>query len=522
MRSLYIHSGNIAVNKSTLAAIMTICCIITASLCALTMTNATYAQTCEPDEVRKFLPADGEEDELFGGAIAVNNDYIVIGAPDENDNELDYYGAAYVFDTKTGNQLRKLVSSGRPNNDGLGYSIALSGQYAAIGAVAADGVEDRMGAVYIFDLSTGTEINKIFASDGATDTFFGHSVAIEGTTLLVGAPSTDGAFDRTGAVYVYDLLTGTELAKLTASNETDRMRFGWSIAIHNNKALIGAYYTTNGAAYMFDLTTYTQIGQLIIPDPDPIATTMGDAVALNDNYAFVGREDDRSNGWIATGSVYVFNPNTGNFISKITASDIAEYMSFGASLSLNDQYLAVGSPNKPLNTAPGKAYLFDFNTGEEIVIINPSDGTIDQRFGNAITLHNDRLFVASSHDDDNGDLSGSAYEYDIYCIANPYLIIIPETLVSNEITTFSCSNMNPNEATYLLYSLSGLGAVFIPQLNVVTDLKAPILGASKQSDALGNCSWTSIMPTVTHSYDVWFQTLQFENLTRPVRTEIIP
>ena len=92
------------------------------------------------------------------------------------------------------------------------------------------------GSVYVYDLD-GTNETKITASDGAADDRFGYSVAIGNNKIVVGAYGDDNS--DTGAVYVYNL-DGTGQTKITASDGSTQDAFGASVAIGNNKIAVGA------------------------------------------------------------------------------------------------------------------------------------------------------------------------------------------------------------------------------------------------------------------------------------------
>ena len=101
-------------------------------------------------------------------------------------------GSAYVF-TRSGTtwtQQAKLTASDGAADDYFGYSVALSGDTALVGAYWDDvGANYDQGSAYVFTRSgtTWTQQAKLTASDGAAGDHFGHSVALSGDTALVGA-----------------------------------------------------------------------------------------------------------------------------------------------------------------------------------------------------------------------------------------------------------------------------------------------------------------------------------------------
>src|SRR6056300_674350 len=112
----------------------------------------------------------------------------------------------------------KIVASDGAANDQFGNSVAISGNYAIVGAYADDDKGSASGSAYIFNVNTGAELHHLLASDGAADDWFGHSVAISGNYAIVGAPNDDDNLSNSGSAYIFNVQTGAELHKLTASD----------------------------------------------------------------------------------------------------------------------------------------------------------------------------------------------------------------------------------------------------------------------------------------------------------------
>jgi hypothetical protein len=173
----------------------------------------------------------------------------VTGAYNKNSGE----GAAYVF-VRSGtawSQQKELTASDAAAGDLFGLSVALSGSTALIGA---HGKNSNTGAAYVF-VRSGTawsQQKKLTASDGAADDFFGGSVALDGQTAVIGAI---GGNSGGGAAYVF-ARSGTawsQQAELTASDAAHDDSFGGSVALSGKTAIIGAHNKNAGAgaAYAF-------------------------------------------------------------------------------------------------------------------------------------------------------------------------------------------------------------------------------------------------------------------------------
>lgn len=146
------------------------------------------------------------------------------------------------------------------SSDDLGYSVAVSGSTAVVGAPFQKvGANDKQGAAYVFTRNTEgqwTHRQTLTASSGAADDNFGSSVAIDGTQLIVGAPRTRvTGYTNAGAAYVFELVGGcwTERQRLVANDPGWGRKFGSAVAIGDHVALVGAPNHTNdrGSAYFF-------------------------------------------------------------------------------------------------------------------------------------------------------------------------------------------------------------------------------------------------------------------------------
>jgi hypothetical protein len=138
--------------------------------------------------------------------VAIDGNTALIGAYGDDDNG-DYSGSAYIFrfNGSTWVQEAKLLASDGAAYDYFGYSVAIYGNTALVGAESDDDNGSSSGSAYIFRFngSTWVEKPKLLAPDGAAWDDFGHSVAIDGNTALVGAYGDDDKGDSSGSAYVF-------------------------------------------------------------------------------------------------------------------------------------------------------------------------------------------------------------------------------------------------------------------------------------------------------------------------------
>lgn len=153
---------------------------------AIVLSNAP-TKSVLGDQLVKIVADDGEAGEHFGYSCAMSGNTIIVGAHLDDDNG-SFTGSAYLFDATTGKQITKLLPTNGVEHAHFGWSVDISGNTAIIGAVF-DGENGAFaGAAYIFDTTTGKQIEKLLPDDGVFSDHFGWSVGVSGNIAVVGAP----------------------------------------------------------------------------------------------------------------------------------------------------------------------------------------------------------------------------------------------------------------------------------------------------------------------------------------------
>jgi hypothetical protein len=346
--------------------------------------GASYPLTVDPlitTEDVKLTASDADSGAHFGQSIAVSGDTALVGAPKESGLNT---GAVYVFVRDHGGpdnwgEVKKLTASDAAVADEFGNAVAISGDTAVIGANGSNDAGSNSGAAYVFVRDHGGpdnwgEARKVTASDAAASDFFGFSVSISGDTAVIGAAFDDDAGASSGSAYVFARDQGGpdnwgEVRKLTASDAAAVDRFGYSVAISADTAVIG-----------------------------------------------VESDDDSGSG---AGSAYVFARNQGGpdnwgVVRKLTASDAAAFDHFGFSVSISDDTAVIGAAFE--DDAAGSAYVFARDDGGpdnwgEVRKLTASDADLGDRFGWSVTLDGDTMVVGAFSDDDVAGNAGSAYVF---------------------------------------------------------------------------------------------------------------
>ena len=284
----------------------------------------------------KLTASDGSTGDYFGHSVAVDGDTAVVSAYDEGDNVADY-GSAYVF-TKpvagwaTTSTAAKLTASDGANNDYFGFSVAVDGDTVVVGAPEDDdGDDENSGSAYVFIKPNGgwadaTETAKLTAFDGAAFDFFGRSVAVDGDTLVVSAIGDDDNGERSGSAYVFtkptsgDWADATETAKLTASDGGRFDYLGLSVAVDGDTVVVGAPHEDEsgsdaGSAYVYEVSDWTAIPDSAAGDTNATSYTV---TGLNNSTEYtiaVRAVSANGNGPAATVTATVLWPAPTNLVA---------------------------------------------------------------------------------------------------------------------------------------------------------------------------------------------------------------
>lgn len=309
----------------------------------------------------KLSGADSVADDNFGWSVALNGSTAIIGANLDDSPAVDQ-GSAYVyFPNPQWAQQAKLVAADGALDDQFGIGVGVSGDTAIVGAF---GANTSRGAAYVFT-RTGTvwtQQQKLTAGDGAAGDQFGWSVAIDGETVIIGAHSDDGA---RGAAYVFRRsgTVWTEEQKLTSADGATFDQFGYSVAISGESVVCGAVADDNGSAYVFTRsgTTWSQQQKLTAMD-GAVNDKFGGSVSIDGNRMIAGSEGDDVGTVADQGSAYIFlrTGTTWAQEQKLTATDGAASDNFGGSVSLGIDTAIIGSYLDDIGPTidPGSAYVF--------------------------------------------------------------------------------------------------------------------------------------------------------------------
>ncbi|WP_193213421.1 choice-of-anchor D domain-containing protein [Luteolibacter marinus] len=408
--------------------------------------GARYPLTIDPIAQQAYLKASNNglpSNDLFGCSVAISGDTVVIGAyredsnstgvnGDQSDNTSTDSGGAYVFfrSGSTWSQQAYLKASNTDGGDRFGWSVAIDGDTAVIGAPwessNATGVNgdqannslSQSGAAYVFTRTADTWSQQAYlkASNTQTGDEFGDVVAVSGDTVVIGTEQEDSnatgidgdggnnIASRAGAAYVFARSGSAwvQQAYLKASNTQANDRFGTSLAISGDTVVVGA--------------------------PGEAAATAG----VNG--------DETNNNASGSGAAYVFmrNGSTWSQQAYLKASNTGAGDGFGVSTAISGDTIVVGASWEGSDTtgvngpgsnnnalASGAAYVFvrSGSLWSQQAYLKASNTETSDQFGYSVSVSGDTIAIGAPYEDSdatgaNGDeanngtsFSGAAYMF---------------------------------------------------------------------------------------------------------------
>jgi hypothetical protein len=301
-----------------------------------------------------------------------------------------------------GKQLAELVGSDTAASDLFGFSVATSGTTTVVGAI---GHAKYAGRAYVFDKTASgwKQVAELKGSDTAASDEFGSSVAISGTTVVVGAGNHA---NYAGEAYVFDKTASgwKQVAELKGSDTAAADYFGWSVAVSGTTAVVGAYGHSNkaGRAYVFTKTASGWKQAAELDGSDTVAgDQFGSAVSLSGTTAVVAATSAAN----SAGRVYVFTKTaTGwNQTAELKGSDTVAGAGFGISAAFSGATTVVGATGEQ---GTGRAYIFTktATSWKQAAELKGSDSIAGNEFGFSMDVSGTTAVVGA-------DNAGRAYVF---------------------------------------------------------------------------------------------------------------
>jgi hypothetical protein len=354
-------------------------------------------------ELAELVASDGLAMDDFGNSIAVSGDRVLIGAPNDDEGGTDR-GSAYLFELQGGSfvEIAKLLPSDPNDSDRFGWSVAIDGDVAVVGALSDDGAAFEGGAAYVFEPQGGVwvQTKKLLAGDPFLGDLFGIAVAVDGDRIAVGAcqfttfqvlgfgGGRSYVFERQGADWV-------QMQRIAPADVASGDRFGAAIDIDGDRILVTSEDdddsgSGSGSAYVYELVggTWTQGPKLHASD-GAAGDLFGAMATLDGDLAVVGAPGDDLGGLGNAGSAYVFERVGGVWseVAKLTASDASAQARLGRAVGLDGETVILGS-HADTPTTQGAVYVFERRDGAwlEVSRLVASDSIAGDELGHAVAV----------------------------------------------------------------------------------------------------------------------------------------
>jgi hypothetical protein len=381
-------------------------------------------------EQAKLVAGNTAPGDLFGRAVAVDGDTLVVGAHlDDVVGGQSGSGNVFVRSGTRWVEQQHLIPDDPATGDQFGNAVAISGDTIVVGSHADDDDGNGSGSAYVFvrppvNGTTWTLQQKLTALDAEPQDEFGGSVSVSGDTIVVGAVMDDAGGIAAGAAYVF-VRNGTSWSqqqKLTAIDTGVLDEFGTSVAVSGETVVVGSQFDDDmggqsGSAYVYvrDGSSWSHQQKLTASD-GAFDDRFGRRVAITGETIVIGAQHDDDAG-SSSGSAYVFERSADRWSEKqkLTASDAAGSDQFGCSVSISGDRILVGAfgnEDAPFSNT-GSAYLFvrDGALWDELQKLTASDAEGEDQLGLSVSISGDVAVLGAPADDDVGPASGAAYVF---------------------------------------------------------------------------------------------------------------
>jgi hypothetical protein len=352
----------------------------------------------------------------YGYSIAVGENRIAVGAAIDS-TLADFSGRAFLFDATHGSLIQILQPQSPAIGDFFGCAMAVGSGYIAVGSWGDDTLALNSGQVSLFELLSGAFIRNILSPAGTDAVRFGEKVlrASDGTLLVYGGFHSNGGVGS--SIYAFDPATDAVISEIRPSIPEVDDSFGLSLAEHNGLLAVGARDANQGAdsragaVYLFNLATGEELAKIQGPS-DRTLEQFGNAVAITTDRLAIS---ERSLGNSAFDSVYLYDISdleSPALIGRFDGPDAPGAFAPAASLLFSHDRLLVGKPSRTFSTdSYGVVDTYNAASGAFIERLHaPTPESTDQ-FGSAIGADHQTLVVGATQATGFNPGTGTAFMY---------------------------------------------------------------------------------------------------------------
>ncbi|MEO0650380.1 MAG: FG-GAP repeat protein [Planctomycetota bacterium] len=357
----------------------------------------------------------------FGTAVSIDGALGLVGAPREDASGFDS-GSAYLFDLTTGQQVQKVFLGSSANTDNFASSLVLNDGRAVIGAWRNSEAATLAGTFYGVDPFTSTELAMVTPIETVQASLVGQSLgfstAFSDTFVVSGARGDVALANGGGSTYIYDASTLSLLHKVFPSDPGTAANFGHEVSTSGDLVAVSAPFNSNqttegGAIYVFDGLTGLELHRFA---PDSLAPfdLFGERVAIEGELV-MGASGFMNIDLTNDGAAFAFDVATGEQLAQFTSPAPEENGRFGAGLAISSDYIAIAETlgTNSAGVRTGVIYVYDRATFELLATLEASDGLEGDALGEDLSISGNQLIAGAAGVDADGDLSGAAYVFEL-------------------------------------------------------------------------------------------------------------
>ena len=489
--------------------------------------GATLSMRVRAGEGIVLLPAQASAQDTLGHAAAISGDTAVVGAP--GDDELGSSSGSVSVFVRSG--VDWVLQQTLLPDDGVagsvfGSAVDIDGDTIVVGATEAGFFGTGAAYVFVFEGLVWTQQDKLLPGTPSGLSNFGATASIDGDTVVVGAPHPQNLFPAEGEAYVY-VRSGTSWSqqqRLLADDGAVGEWFGTSVSVSGDSVAVGAskddpHGTDSGSAYVFVRvgTTWSQQDK-IFPGDGFGLDRFGASVSIDGETLAVGAwgDDDLGSG---SGSAYVFTRSGTSWSQqdKLFAPDASAGDFFGGSTSLDGDTLVVGANiGDGGATDSGSAYVFD-RVGSVWGLVTElveAATVADASYGYSVGLDADRVVVGAKLHDDGASQTGGAWVFEnvgspwadlgggTTGIAGPPLLTLSGPLTPSSFVTLDLVDGAPLALALVFVSFTSTPTSFLGgTLHTFPFDELVVIG----TDGAGEIHGSVVFPGAASGQGLWFQ-----------------
>jgi hypothetical protein len=440
--------------------------VVFTGMSILNLISTASAQT----HALEVAPPDVTAQQGFGDSICASGNLFAVGSQFD-DTKGNNAGVVHVFNATTGVRVQKVFAppAEAGANDQFGAAVAAGGAILAVGAPGEASGGSQRGAVHLYNLQTGAFLRTLRAPEARDDDHFGFSLAIDGDLLVIGAPDRDDkAIPNGGAIYIYNFrsksftpATGPAW-KLAIANAG----MGFSVAIEGTTVVTGAPGdvvggVVMGSIHIIDAETHEPLAHGTPADMTG-GSRFGHSVAIARGLVFAGAPlfDSR-------GKVYKARLSAPtNFVEFVEGAYSGEFA--GWSLATGAQFMAIGVPGwksqgASTDPATGGIWAYDFH-GSSVGYLSLSDGAANDSLGYAVAVTGSTVVGTALGRETHAADAGSAVIFSPLLESGEFETIAdrndaPPNAQGTVFNTFDELAVSPNGRTTMRSGLVGPGSL---------------------------------------------------------------